>query len=72
MYIKLPAEGPRANEEGICGKLRTALYGGSTTAQSFEKHAMKTCTEEGCVQGLLNQCLLQPPGAQAELPTPRR
>ena len=58
MWIKLPSEDPRSNEEGVCGLLERSMYGCRDASQNFElfvRHAM--VDELGFVSGMSSACV---------------
>jgi len=56
LWIKLPAEDPRAHEPNICGKLLKCLYGSRDAGQSFELLVHDFMTSRGFQVGLFTPC----------------
>eukprot|EP00971_Amphidinium_carterae_P051914 1022069-Amphidinium_carterae.3 len=56
VFIRLPEEDPRSEEEGDCGLLVTALNGVRDAAQSFEHTIGETMTQTGFMQGAFSPC----------------
>ena len=56
VWIRLPAEDPRADEPGVCGKLNRTMYGTLDAAQSWGDHYSKILTDAGFIKGLASPC----------------
>ena len=62
VFIKLPAEDPKASESGVCGKLRKTMYGTLDAAERWGAHYAKVLVDAGFVQGRASPCLFHHPG----------
>ena len=56
-FIKLPAEDPRSNEEGLVGKLMMSMYGTRDAAQNWAEEYSSTLQKAGYKRGKANPCL---------------
>ena len=60
LWIKLPSEDPRSNEEGVCGLLERSMYGCRDAGQNFEllvRHVMVDIL--GFVGGMWSACVFE-------------
>ena len=67
VYIKLPEEDPRSQEEGICGVLVMALYGTRDAGQNFELTTTEVLEEGGCEQSAFSPCVYKNDEKQVRL-----
>ncbi len=47
----MPAEDPRPEDKGLCGKLNVVLYGTRDAGQNFAFEVSEVVTTAGCVRG---------------------
>eukprot|EP00971_Amphidinium_carterae_P258333 5127457-Amphidinium_carterae.1 len=65
MFIRLPKEDPRSEEDDTCGLLQNALNGVGDAAQAFEQRVKRLCIEVGAWQGAFNPCTYHHPEWEA-------
>jgi hypothetical protein len=64
VFIVLPPEDPRSQEEGICGLLEMALCGTRDAGQNFEMTVAETCEKAECDRGVFCVCVYSHRGRQ--------
>ena len=64
VYVRLPPEDPRADEPGVCGKLRKSMYGCRDAAALWEAHYSRVLVASGFVKGRASPCCYHHPGKQ--------
>ena len=56
VYVKLPAEDPRAGEPGICGKLQKTMYGTLDAAMRWGEDYAELLVQNGFTRGRASPC----------------
>ena len=52
VYVRIPQEDLKPDEEGICGKLLLSMYGTRDAAQNWHEESTKTLRQAGLERGV--------------------